>query len=63
MGEDRFVVFIREDRRHYPSQPEVEERELTSCPTYEQARWVRQENTGPHRRCIIRYLGETGGGD
>jgi len=60
--EDRFGVFVRQawDGAY---QPEAMERLLVSCPTYEEARWVRQENSGPGRECIIRYLGPAGGGD
>ncbi len=60
--EDRFVVFIREDG---PSAavPEARERELVSCASYEEAHWICQEYGGPHRKCIVRYLGPAGGGD
>jgi len=60
--EDRFVVFVREDCPTYAG-PEWRERELASCPTYEEAQWVCKENGKPHRKCIVRYVGPAGGGD
>ncbi len=60
--EDRFVVFVRGDRRS-PKAPDAVERELVSCATYQEARWVRKENQAPGRECIIRYFGPAGGGD
>jgi hypothetical protein len=60
--EDQFVVFVREDRPSAAG-PEAWERELVSCPTYEEALWVCREMRGPHRKCIVRFVGPAGGGD
>ena len=60
--DDCFVVFVRTDPAH-ARRPDAAERPLVSCSTYEEARWVRQEYEGPGRKCIIRYVGTTGGGD
>jgi hypothetical protein len=60
--EDRFMVFLRLDRNH-ASPPEEFERCLTSCPTYEEARRIQREYRTFARECVIRYEGETGGGD
>jgi len=57
-----FVVFVREDRPTDGTGPPPE-RELVSCPTYEEALWVRREYGGNKRNCIIRYVGPSGGGD
>ena len=59
---DRFIVFVRDDRRS-PDRPQLVERELVTCPTYEEARWIRQEYGRTGRKCIIRYVGPAGGGD
>jgi hypothetical protein len=59
--QDCFVVFVREtDRR---DRHEMSERELTTCATYDEAKAVRHEFSGPHRKCIIRFVGPAGGGD
>jgi hypothetical protein len=55
-------VYVRE-HRHREASPEVAERPLAACPTYAEARRVRQKLLRPDRECIIRYLGDTGGGD
>jgi hypothetical protein len=60
--EDRFIVYVR-DLLRCDSKPESAELELVSCPSYEQAKWIRQELSGPHRKCIIRHVGPVGGGD
>jgi hypothetical protein len=39
------------------------EQPLVRCSTYEEARWVRQEYQALGRECIIRYVGQAGGGD
>jgi hypothetical protein len=59
---DLFQVYVRE-HRHGKDPPEVVEQLLDVCATYEEARRVRQKNLQPDRDCIIRYLGDTGGGD
>jgi len=60
--DDCYMVFVRTDPDH-SRRPDAAERPLVRCSTYEEARWVRQENQGPGRKCIIRYIGTTGGGD
>jgi hypothetical protein len=59
---DLFQVYVRE-HRHRKDSPELVERPLAVCATYEEARRVRQENQRPDSDCVIRYLGDTGGGD
>lgn len=59
--DDWFAVYVREVRSD--GRPERAERELVRCRTYEEAQWVRRENSAGNRRCIIRFIGETGGGD
>jgi hypothetical protein len=60
--QDCYVVFARElitpGRVAY-----ARERELVTCSSYEEARWVQRECTSPTRQCIIRYVGPAGGGD
>jgi len=60
--EERFVVFVR-DMAAPGYREELEERELIACPTYEEAQWVRREYGSRTRKCIIRYVGPSGGGD
>jgi hypothetical protein len=59
---DLFQVFLRE-YRHCTVPPEVVERPLAACATYEEARRVRAENQRDSREVVIRYLGQSGGGD
>jgi hypothetical protein len=61
-GHEDYVVFIQSPADPN-ARPESVERELVECATYEEARWVRRENTSPTRRCVIRYVGPAGGGD
>lgn len=61
-SDDRFVVFVRTDRSQ-TARPDVAERALATCTTYEEARRVRDEVHRTSRECIIRYIGPTGGGD
>jgi hypothetical protein len=60
--DDRFVVFVRDLGAPHFTLAEAE-RELVTCSTYEEARWVRRENGTATRKCIIRYVGPAGGGD
>jgi hypothetical protein len=60
--DDRFVVFVRE-RRPVGKFHMALERQLTTCSTYEEAKAVSRECSGPARQCIIRYVGPAGGGD
>jgi hypothetical protein len=59
--EEQFVVYVR-DNWPRPGGAPAEER-LVHCSSYEEAQWVRRECAGPRRRCIIRYVGPSGGGD
>jgi len=59
--EDRFVVFVRADRD--PERPEASEKTFISCPTYADAQRIRRNLHLINRNCVIRYDGETGGGD
>jgi hypothetical protein len=59
---DLFQVFVRE-HRHCTEPPEVIELPVAACTTYEDARRVRRNHLRDDREYIIRYLGETGGGD
>jgi hypothetical protein len=60
--EDGFVVFVRRDRRHTYT-PEAAELALGTCPTYAEARRMRRSLGGSPLEFVIRYVGETGGGD
>ncbi len=60
--EDDFVVFIRSDPGD-KSDPERLEWPLASCATYEDAKRLRDSVSARNGDCVIRFLGETGGGD
>jgi hypothetical protein len=59
---DLFLVFLRA-HRHCTDPPEVVEEPLAVCSTYEEARRIRQQHLRDARECVIRYMGQTGGGD
>ncbi|MCI0460298.1 MAG: hypothetical protein L0Z62_25375 [Gemmataceae bacterium] len=60
--EDGFLVFLRADRAHrHP--PDAVEQPLTCCASYEDARRIQREYRRTAQECVIRYLGESGGGD
>ena len=60
--DDRFVVFLRQDRSG-SSRPDHAERPLIACSSYEQARRIQRHLHHSYRDCVIRYVGLTGGGD
>jgi hypothetical protein len=57
-----YVVYLRKEGGASPAPDAVEPIEIP-CATFAQARQIRQDLQDPHLRCIIRYHGETGGGD
>jgi len=62
MLQDQFVVYLRKDPNE-SGRPDLLERELVSCGSYAEARSVQKEYGQGRRRCVIRYVGPTGGGD
>ena len=60
--DDHFVVFLREDRSQ-SFRPDYAEEPFIACSTYEEARRIQRELQGTSRDSVIRYVGETGGGD
>jgi anti-anti-sigma regulatory factor len=60
--EDCFLVFVR-DGAGSPWRPEDVERPIASCASYEEALAIREQLRQSGRRCIIRFAGETGGGN
>jgi hypothetical protein len=60
--DDWFAVYVR-DVRTDSDAPERAERELVRCATYEEAVWIRRENSTRQRKCVIRFVGQAGGGD
>ena len=59
--QDCFVVFVRDEAR--AARPADVERPVASCGSYEEADRIRQRLRGAGRHCVIRAVGETGGGD
>jgi hypothetical protein len=59
--QDCFVVFVRDGVG--AGRPEVVEQVVATCPSYEDADRVRQELRGSGRHCVIRCVGQSGGGD
>jgi hypothetical protein len=61
---ENFVVFLRDDsRRAARRRPQAVEQPVATCASYEEAVRVRQEYRDSGRSCVIRCVGETGGGD
>lgn len=59
-SDDCFVVYVRDEKKKFPF---PRERKLVTCDSYAEAVQVRRENETPDRQCIIRFEGESGGGD
>jgi hypothetical protein len=62
MHEDCFVVFLRRDRNE-AERSVCDEEPLADCPTYEEARQIKQAYRDSGCECVIRYVGPGGGGD
>jgi hypothetical protein len=62
LDEDRFVLFLRADRTSVEP-VEHRERPVAGFPTYEEARQVRQRYQQAGQECVIRFVGDSGGGD
>ena len=60
--DDRFTVYVRMDPSHAPS-PEDIEIPLASFCSYEEALRAQRAYQRPARECVIRFQGDTGGGD
>lgn len=60
--EDPYIVFVRSELAH-ADRPDVSEHNLFFCATLAEARRVRQRFRGDTRECVIRYVGQSGGGD
>ena len=60
--DDCYVVVIRDTEANGDTRI-LRERELVTCPTYEEALWVKRECTNARRSCVIRFIRPAGGGD
>jgi hypothetical protein len=60
--QDCFVVFIR-DETGFTQRPEDVEDAVMACASYEEAARVKQDLRSAGKRCIIRSVGQAGGGD
>jgi hypothetical protein len=60
--DDQYVVFVRWPRG-YQDPPEDSEHAVITCDSYEEACRVRQKQRARARDCVIRFLGDVGGGD
>jgi hypothetical protein len=60
--DDEFTVFVRTDPMHAPSTEDIEVA-LASFYSYEDAVRAQRAYQRPQRECIIRFQGDTGGGD
>jgi len=60
--EDCYVVYARSESVAL-LEPEAIETPVATCSSYEEAAQVRHDTHLPGRRCIIRAVGPTGGGD
>jgi hypothetical protein len=59
---DRFTVYWRRDARHVGT-PEDMEKSLGSFFTYEAALRHQRRHQRQAKHCVIRFEGDTGGGD
>jgi hypothetical protein len=57
-----YVVFVRHDHPSLEA-PEAVEQPVQACASYEEARHVQRAIHNSHHDCVIRFLGEVGGGD
>jgi hypothetical protein len=62
LHDDDFTVYVRTDPNH-ASSPEEIEIPLASFSSYEEALRAQRAYQRPARECIIRFQGDTGGGD
>jgi anti-anti-sigma regulatory factor len=60
--ENCFVVFVREGPGA-AEHPEMVERPVATCFSYEEAARLREELRPSGKNCIIRFIGQAGGGD
>jgi hypothetical protein len=60
--EDCYIVFVR-DGSDTVWQPEAAEQPAATCLSYSEAARIRQELRQSGRSCIIRCVGQAGGGD
>jgi len=60
--DDLYVVYLRAPRNERTA-PEIAERALVTCYTYGEARRIQRLLQRTPHECIIRYLGNAGGGD
>jgi hypothetical protein len=61
-NDDLFVVYLRTPwNPELP--PEIAERPLVTCYTYGEARRIQRLFQHTSHECVIRYLGNSGGGD
>jgi hypothetical protein len=60
--DDSFVVYVRPAPR--PAElPQLPEQPVLVCSTYEEARRFCRKQQRLARYCVIRYIGDVGGGD
>jgi hypothetical protein len=60
--QDNFTVFVRTDSSHVDSSDEVEQ-PLASFSSFTEARRFLRLWRRPAHECVIRFQGDTGGGD
>ncbi len=60
--DDLYVVYLRGPHSRMDF-PEVAERPVKACPTYGEARRVQRLFQGLDQDCVIRFQGDSGGGD
>jgi hypothetical protein len=60
--DDQYVVFVRHDLCH-GTRPDYSERPLFRCSSYAEARRFLRQLQKTRCECVIRHIGQTGGGD
>ena|SRR5207302_5463317 len=60
--DDSFVVYVRPPPRR-AELPQLPERRVFVCSSYEEARQICRGQRRKARYCVIRFIGDVGGGD
>jgi len=60
--ENSFVLYLR-SRPNQDGSPKAPEKPILICSSYAEARYLQRAVRSSAHECVIRYVGESGGGD
>jgi hypothetical protein len=60
--QDAFVVYVRDERAD-THRPDAAEQAVATCPSQEEAEEVRRRLRAEGKHCVVRSVGQDGGGD